>query len=78
MDVRLAALKALVDIVQGELHSLLQSPLYIVFFILDVCIDEHSEGDMKFLLDIVENDISAVRYIVYIHNPHELPCLPHS
>jgi transcription initiation factor TFIID subunit 2 len=39
MDVRLAALKALVDIVQAE----------------------HSEGDMKFLLDIVENDISAVR-----------------
>ena len=24
---------------------------------------EHSEGDMDFLLDIVENDIPAVRYI---------------
>jgi transcription initiation factor TFIID subunit 2 len=39
VEVRLAALKALVDIVQAE----------------------HSEGDMNFLLDIVENDIPAVR-----------------
>ena len=31
--------------------------------VLYVCVAEHSESDMNFLLDIVESDVPGVRYV---------------